>query len=75
MGDLGNITADKSGTAKFTIEAKRVDLLGDRSVIGRGFVVHSDKDDLGKGGDEESLKTGNAGDRLACGVITMRAAE
>src|SRR6056300_1074427 len=75
VGDLGNITADESGMAKFTIEAKRVDLLGDRSVIGRGFVIHSDKDDLGKGGDEESLKTGNAGDRLACGVITMRAAE
>ena len=75
VGDLGNITADESGTAKFTIEAKRVDLLGDRSVIGRGFVVHSDRDDLGKGGDAESLKTGNAGERLACGVITLRAAE
>ena len=75
VGDLGNITADKSGTAKFSIEAKRVDLLGDRSVIGRGIVVHADKDDLGKGGDAESLKTGNAGDRLACGVITIRAAE
>ena len=75
VGDLGNITADESGTAKFTIEAKRVDLLGERSVIGRGFVVHSDRDDLGKGGDAESLKTGNAGDRLACGVITMRSAE
>ena len=75
VGDLGNITADESGTAKFTIEAKRVDLLGERSVIGRGFVVHEDEDDLGKGGDAESLKTGNAGERLACGVITLRAAE
>ena len=72
VGDLGNITADESGTAKFTIEAKRIDLIGERSVIGRGFVVHEDQDDLGKGGDAESLKTGNAGERLACGVITLR---
>ncbi len=75
VGDLGNITADESGTAKFSIEANRVDLLGERSVIGRGFVVHEDEDDLGKGGDAESLKTGNAGERLACGVITLRANE
>ncbi len=72
VGDLGNITADESGKADFSIQAKRVDLIGDRSVVGRGIVVHEDEDDLGKGGDEESLKTGNAGDRLACGVITLR---
>jgi superoxide dismutase, Cu-Zn family len=72
VGDLGNITADEDGTASFSIQANRVELIGDRSVIGRGLVVHSDQDDLGKGGDEESSKTGNAGDRLACGVITLR---
>ena len=75
VGDLGNITADESGTAKFSIRADRVGLIGDRSVVGRGVVVHADPDDLGKGGDEESLKTGNAGDRLACGVITLRSTE
>ena len=75
VGDLGNITADESGIAKFTIEAKRVDIIGERSVVGRGIVVHSDKDDLGRGGDAESLKTGNAGDRLACGVISLRDSE
>ena len=47
-------------------------MIGERSVVGRGFVVHADEDDLGKCGDEESLKTGNAGDRLACVVITLR---
>ena len=75
VGDLGNIEADENGKADFSIKASRVDLIGDRSVVGRGIVVHSDEDDLGKGGDEESLKTGNAGDRLACGVITLRSTE
>ena len=72
VGDLGNVTATEDGVADFTIIAKRVDLMGDRSVVGRGIVIHADRDDLGKGGDAESKKTGNAGDRLACGVITLK---
>lgn len=72
VGDLGNVSANEDGVADFTIIAKRVDLVGDRSVVGRGIVVHADRDDLGKGGDAESLKTGNAGDRLACGIIALR---
>ena len=71
VGDLGNVTANEQGVADFTIVAKRVDLVGDRSVIGRGLIIHKDRDDLGQGGDAESLKTGNAGDRLACGVIAL----
>ena len=75
VGDLENVLADDKGVAKFTIVAPRVDLIGERSVIGRGIVIHEDEDDLGKGGDAESLKTGNAGERLACGVITVRSSE
>ena len=71
VGDLGNIVADSSGNAQFKLTAERVDLHGDRSVVGRAFVIHADVDDLGEGNDEESLKTGNAGDRLACGVIRL----
>ena len=72
VGDLGNINADENGTATVNIIAKRVDLIGERSVVGRGIVVHKEQDDLGQGNDAESLKTGNAGDRLACGVIVLR---
>jgi Cu-Zn family superoxide dismutase len=73
VGDLGNINAGKDGVATVYKIAKHVDLIGDRSVVGRGVVVHADPDDLGQGKNAESLKTGNAGDRLACGVIVLRA--
>ncbi|KAL9968885.1 hypothetical protein ACROYT_G021029 [Oculina patagonica] len=68
-GDLGNITADKDGKAKIDMTDKLVSIIGKDSVVGRTIVVHAKVDDLGKGGDEESLKTGNAGARWACGVI------
>ena len=35
----------------------------------RSFVIHEGIDDLGRGDNEESLKTGNAGGRMGCGII------
>ena len=81
LGDLGNIIADKSGNVDMVIYDKFLTITGKYGILGRSVVVHADEDDLGLGGldefgnvvDEkvrdESLKTGNAGKRIACGVI------
>lgn len=64
VGDLGNVTADEAGKAAY----ERVDAvitLGDgaNSILGKAVVVHAGADDL------HSQPTGNAGGRVACGVI------
>lgn len=69
VGDLGNIKTDGEGVAKGSITDSLVKLIGPHSVVGRTVVVHGGTDDLGKGGHELSLTTGNAGLRPACGVI------
>ena len=71
VGDLGNLTAGDDGVAHFELEDHQVMIYGELSVIGRSCVTHAKQDDLGQGGDDESLKTGNAGARVACGVIGL----
>jgi hypothetical protein len=69
VGDLGNFKTDGQGNAQGSTTDKLIKLIGSESVIGRTIVVHAGTDDLGRGGHEESKKTGNAGPRPACGVI------
>ncbi|XP_078699424.1 superoxide dismutase [Cu-Zn]-like isoform X2 [Branchiostoma floridae x Branchiostoma belcheri] len=71
VGDLGNIIAGADGKAPVNIIDDQISLFGEYSILGRGLVVHAGEDDLGKGGTELSLTTGNAGERLACGVIAI----
>ena len=69
VGDMGNITAGEDGVAEGSLTDHLIKLEGETTVIGRSVMVHADVDDLGKGGHELSLTTGNAGARLACGEI------
>tara|TARA_Y100000389_G_scaffold84757_4_gene81449 strand:+ start:2995 stop:3825 length:831 start_codon:yes stop_codon:yes gene_type:complete len=73
-GDLGNIFNKKNnvkGTKKISSKVLSIEPCAKNSIIGRSIIVHKDKDDLGKGNNLESLITGNAGARLACGVIGL----
>ncbi|KAG8767577.1 Superoxide dismutase [Cu-Zn] [Ceratobasidium sp. 428] len=69
VGDLGNIRSDSDGVAKLDFSDSVIKLVGPFSIIGRTVLVHTGTDDLGRGDNEDSLKTGNAGGRAACGVI------
>ena len=70
VGDLGNLQTNNKGEAKYSFYDDFIKLRGTKAnIIGRGLIIHQDKDDCGQGGNAESLKTGNAGKRIACAVI------
>lgn len=63
VGDLGNLESNADGVAELDYSDSVIDLGGTNSILGRGVVVHAGEDDM------ESQPTGDAGSRLACGVI------
>ena len=63
IGDLGNITANADGHATLDLDDSSLHFHGPTSIIGRGLVVHEKADDL------KTQPTGNAGGRVAVGVI------
>ena len=62
-GDFGNLDADASGKAHYERVDKVISLDGPESIIGHAVIVHAKADDL------KSQPSGNAGARVACGVI------
>jgi superoxide dismutase, Cu-Zn family len=72
VGDLGNIVIDAAtGVANVHIVDKSIQLLGPHSIVGRSIIIYAGEDDLGRGGHEESVRTGNPGPRVAAGVIGL----
>jgi Cu-Zn family superoxide dismutase len=62
-GDFGNIEAGADGKATIKMTDKAISMSGPNSIIGRALIVHAKEDDL------KSQPSGNAGDRIAQGVI------
>ena len=86
VGDLiNNLKVDSSGDVHVTFIDTLISLYpGKNNIINRSIVIHKKEDDEGIPGlialqsgktmnkkELESLKTGNAGDRIACGNIKL----
>jgi Cu-Zn family superoxide dismutase len=67
-GDMPNFRAKKNGNANFTYVNKEVSLGDDSKSLftngGTAIIIHA------KGDDYKTDPAGNAGDRIACGMIT-----
>jgi len=62
-GDLGNLPADKDGKTHYEITVTSCSVAGSKNpILGRSVIVHAKVDDGGQ-------PVGNAGARIACGVI------
>ena len=61
FGDFGNIKADEEGVA--IIDLRIVGRKGLEKAFGRGIIIHEGPD------DEKTNHSGNAGARVACGVV------
>jgi Cu-Zn family superoxide dismutase len=62
-GDFGNLDANDQGVARFERVFSWLSFTGTNSILNHAVIVHEKPDDL------KTQPTGNAGGRLACGVI------
>jgi superoxide dismutase, Cu-Zn family len=63
VGDLGNVVADENGKVTLKMTDPLIKLHGMHSIIGHGLIVHAKADDF------KTQPTGDAGGRVAQGVI------
>jgi Cu-Zn family superoxide dismutase len=65
-GDMPALKAGKDGRAKLDVMLDGMSIgSGPGDIVGRGLIVHADPDDY------KTQPTGNAGARIACGVIKL----
>lgn len=73
VGDFGNVLFEAEDAGSAIAYVNFVDNVitfnGTNNILNRTLVLHEQEDDLGLGGHETSLTTGNAGARVACGII------
>ncbi|QQP39452.1 Superoxide dismutase 1 soluble, partial [Caligus rogercresseyi] len=73
VGDLGNVQVYWGSNLQVHLWDDLISLYeSTNSILGRTIVIHEGRDDLGVGGDFSSLTTGNAGPRVACGIIEKK---
>jgi Cu-Zn family superoxide dismutase len=66
-GDLPMLVADGNGNAELAVDMDVIAVgSGATDVIGRAVIVHKDADDY------KTQPTGNAGARLACGIVRRK---
>jgi len=65
-GDLGNLNANDKGVADYERSDKVIHMTGSDSILGKAIIVHEKVDDY------TTQPTGNAGSRIACGVILTK---
>jgi len=65
-GDLGNVEVAEDGTVTVEMTNDAMSLgSGEASIVGKALILHGGEDDC------TSQPTGDAGNRLACGVIAL----
>lgn len=63
LGDLGNLEANRKGVAEKEITIAKHEADDLQKIIGKALIVHEKADDM------KTQPTGDAGGRIACGII------